>query len=282
MKEVKLYLNYAGYCFSKESHALRGGAHKPIKFHALYGLILHPVQGWILFDTGYTRRFYTATSHFPNNIYAKITQVHVNAEDELKSQLLQYKIQPSEIKHIILSHFHADHIGGMKDFENATFYCSKEAYKQINTINSYWGISKGILKDLIPENLNSRMVFIEDMGKTCDDVIFGRKFDLFSDQSIFVHELPGHAAGQIGIQLKTVRSQYFLIADACWLKESYTHFVLPHPMVRLIVDSWKMYLKTLQKLNKFHEMSPDVILVPSHCNVSTTNLVSTKFDMDAL
>ena len=77
MNEVKLYLNYAGYCYAKESHAISNGSNLHIKFHALFGLIRHPQQGWILFDTGYTRRFYASTRKFPQSIYAGITKVVV-------------------------------------------------------------------------------------------------------------------------------------------------------------------------------------------------------------
>ena len=42
-----------------------------IKFHALFAIINHPKLGWILFDTGYTKRFYEETK----NIQIKYTQI---------------------------------------------------------------------------------------------------------------------------------------------------------------------------------------------------------------
>jgi glyoxylase-like metal-dependent hydrolase (beta-lactamase superfamily II) len=110
MKEVKLYLGYAGFCEAKESHSIRGEANRDIKFHALFGLIQHPEKGWILYDTGYTKRFYAYTKSYPNKLYAKLTKVFVTEEDEIKNQLKHFGIKPTDIKHIIITHFHADHV----------------------------------------------------------------------------------------------------------------------------------------------------------------------------
>ena len=48
MKNCKLYLNSAGYCLAKGRHALKDGKLENIPFNALFGLIQHSDQGWIL------------------------------------------------------------------------------------------------------------------------------------------------------------------------------------------------------------------------------------------
>ncbi len=282
MKEVKLFLGYAGFCYAKESHSIKGGRNIPIKFHALFGLIYHPCQGWGLFDTGYSTRFYEITKSYPNKLYSKITKVEVSPEDEVKTQLKQFNLLSSDIKYVIISHFHADHIGGLRDFKNATYYCSKSAYKQMNEISSFIGFTRGILKGLIPQDFNSRLKFIEDMAAPVADELFGIKYDLFKDESFLLYNLPGHAAGQIGLQLKTNKRHYFLIADACWNKKSYEDLLLPPSFVRLIFDSWQDFKKSIQKVNAFHKKYPGIIIIPTHCSDTTASFVSTKFDMDAL
>ncbi|MCF8253744.1 MAG: MBL fold metallo-hydrolase [Bacteroidia bacterium] len=282
MRKCKLFLNYSGYCLAKAHHAVKGDDNINIKFHALFGLIQHPEMGWILFDTGYTDRFFKATDSFPNKLYALITKVTIEKKDEVKQQLKSYGILPEEIKHIIISHFHADHIGGLKDFENATFYCSQTAYQQVKKINNLLSFSKGILKYLIPHDIEKRLKFIETICEPEMDDIFGKRYNLFNDDSIYVYELPGHAAGQIGIYLQTNKAKYFLIADACWDERAFKILAFPHPIVRSFFDSWKDYKNIIQKIKRFHEKNTDVIIVPTHCETTTKLLIQSNFNIDAL
>ncbi len=282
MKKVKLYLGYAGYCTAKESHSIRGGANKGIKFHALFGLIQHPEQGWLLYDTGYTKRFYECTKNYPNKIYANMTKVFVTEEDEIKNQLKHFGLKTSDIKHIIITHFHADHVAGLKDFAEATFYCSRAAFSKYNEISKFWAFSKAILKDLVPEDFETRLKIIEDYANLINDEIFGQKYDLFGENSLLIYNLPGHAAGQIGVELKTQKQQYFLIADTCWNRKSYEQMLLPPSIVRLFFDSWRDFKNSLQKVNLFHKKFPEITIVPTHCSATTSALVSTHYDLDAL
>jgi glyoxylase-like metal-dependent hydrolase (beta-lactamase superfamily II) len=282
MRKTKLYLNYAGFCWAKENHSLRNGKKNNIKFHALWGLIEHPEKGLILYDTAYTERFYKATERFPNKIYAKITKVEINKADEIKHQLLRHGIDPDEIKHILLTHFHADHIGGLLDFPNATIYTSSTAYHYTKKLSNKLAFTKGVLKDLLPADLDKRIAFVEEISKAQEDDLFGTTYDLFHDESLIVVPLPGHAAGQIGVKMQTKKQSYFLIADACWNQETYKNLHLPSPIVKLFFHSWNDFKSTVSKLNTFHQSHPDVLLVPTHCSQTTDALVSNKINLDVL
>lgn len=282
MKHVKLYLNYAGHCLAKESHAISGGRNRVIKFHALFGLIQHPEKGWILFDTGYSLEFYRATRRFPNSLYAAATKVHIRPEETVASQLLRHHISPEDIEHIIVSHFHADHIGGLKDFPNAKFYCSKIAHQEVSDVSGFLAVRKGILPALIPVDFGNRAKFIEEVAVISNHPVLGKQFDLFGDDSLLLYELPGHARGQLGLRITTAKQGYFLIADACWLKQSYQQLLLPHPVVRLFFDSWRDFKTSLQRVHQFHLAYPEVLIVPTHCEATTTPLISDKIDLDAL
>jgi glyoxylase-like metal-dependent hydrolase (beta-lactamase superfamily II) len=282
MEKVKLYLNYAGHCFARENHAIQGGRNKEIKFHALWGLIDHPTKGYILFDTGYTDRFFAATANFPNKIYAMATKVVLNANEDVRSQLEEAGISTQDIKHIIVSHFHADHVGGLLDFPNATLYASRAALEQALYIPRILAFTRGILKSLLPHDLEERTQIIEETATAKDHDILGTTYDLFGDNTLRIVPLPGHAAGQVGVLLETEKNPYFLIADACWLKRSYTHLKMPHPIVKLFFQSWAKFKSSLRKVNRYHQQRPEVIVVPTHCEESTNPLISAELNLDAL
>lgn len=282
MNKIKLHLNYAGYCWSKENHALRTGRNKQIKFHALWGLIKHPSQGYILYDTGYAERFYKATVSFPNKIYAIVTKVVVTKEDEIASQLKAHNIDPKEIKHIILTHFHADHIGGLMDFPNAKIYTSSVALEHTLALKDAFAFSKGVLKSMIPDDIKERAILVDKKCSKIEDPIFGESYDLFGDNSIHIINLPGHAAGQTGVIVKTNKSKYLLVSDACWLKESIEDEILPSPIVKLFFHSWNQYINTLDRIQQYYKQHTETIIVPTHCFETTKSLVNNKISFDVL
>lgn len=275
MNKLDLLLIKAGYCDAYEHHAIKGGRRKKIAFDAIVGVINHPKEGVILFDTGYARRFYEETKSYPDKIYAQITKVFIQEEEELAYQLEKIGIRPTEIQHIIISHFHADHVAGLKDFPNATFYCSNEAYQQIKEKNGFFAVKKGLVKGLLPEDFDSRVELIEDCKKI-EHSFFGKVYDLFGDGLIQLIDLSGHAAGQVGALLKTKNKDTFLVADACWLSKSYRELIFPNSIVRLFFDNWTAYKKNLTRLHNFHKAFPEVLIVPTHCNETTSKIISNQ------
>lgn len=88
-------------------------------------------------------RFYELTQKFPFSIYRRLTPVVL--KKSLKQQLEEKNIQATEIKAIVISHFHADHIGGLKDFPNAQFFCHPDAIKDIQHKTGIKAIMQGFL-----------------------------------------------------------------------------------------------------------------------------------------
>ena len=265
---VKVNFFSAGYCTHPEKIVIKGGSSKPVKFYATFVLIQHPEKGLILFDTGYSERFYTETKNFPFNIYAKITPVYFKEENGASFQLRQSGINPGDIKLIILSHFQADHIGGVKDFLNAEFLCFNSAYEEIKGKKELSALKKGFLPGLIPDNFESRLKFADSFNKiniseAYSPFEFG--FDIFGDRSLIAVDISGHSEGQLGLFISTGENIYFLVADACWLSKSYQKFILPHPIATLLLGNKKEYLSTLKKLHELYKKRPDINIMPSHC-----------------
>ena len=105
LTKVKLHLGYAGYCLAKETHTIKGGNNINVKFNALWALIHHPINGYILFDTGYTKRFFEATKKYPNKLYANLTKVVLKKGEEVKEQLKildQYPLKEYDVLYQVI------------------------------------------------------------------------------------------------------------------------------------------------------------------------------------
>lgn len=258
----------AGYCTHPEAITLRGGQWQSTQFPALVALLEHPSQGYILYDTGYSERFFTETRRWPNRAYGLVTPVYLEPGESAAQQLQRRGIAPDSIRHIVISHFHADHIGGLRDFPEARFICARAAYERVKTKTGIQAVAAGFLPGLLPPDFDQRVRFVEAMPQgPALPTEFETGFDVFCDRSLMAVELPGHAAGQLGLYFSDPQQHsYFLVADACWSSRAYRELVQPHPIAQLIFDDGATYGDTLKKLHHLHRKYPEIRIVPTHCN----------------
>ncbi len=263
---VELKLFNTGYCTHTEKMAIKGGKNVTCQFYATFALIKHPQIGNILFDTGYSDRFYSAVQKFPYSIYGKVTPVFHNSQESALSQLK--KINSDDISKIVISHFHADHISGLKDFPDSKFLCLKSAFDDIKNKSAFNAVKRGFLPDLLPEDFEARVEFIDNYNSISLDkefLPFETGFDIAGDGTILAVPLYGHAAGQTGLIVKTENQTYFLVGDACWFSKSYRENLPPHPFAGIIFSDKRDYLENLNKLHCLHLNNPEIKILPAHC-----------------
>jgi glyoxylase-like metal-dependent hydrolase (beta-lactamase superfamily II) len=258
--EIKLYS--VGYCTHPEFMVKRGGSFSPVKFPALVAQIKYNNTN-LLFDTGYGTHFFDVTAKFPEKIYALTTPV------VLEKPL--FKMIKEPIDSIFISHFHADHIGGLKDFPNTKIYCSKEAYDIVRSRKSR--LSKtlmGILPQLLPSDFEQRVIFIEDLP----EVSLPNSLDPFKkgyllEDKFYIIKLDGHAIGQYGL----VADNMFFVSDAIWDIEAITKDKKPNRLTHLIFEDTKAYYETISKLTLLHKQNSALQIVPTHCTTTHKRLL---------
>ena len=260
---IEYQLFEAGYCRHCERMTLKKGRWKQREYPAICALIKHPEQGYILFDTGYSNRFYTLTQKFPYSIYRRLTPVEL--KKSLKEQLAEKNIQAAEIKGIVISHFHADHIGGLKDFPNARIFCHAEAVEDIRHKTGIKALLQGFLPGLLPKDFYQRLVVLEHEVRLETNLMpFTTGFDLFDDGQLIAIPLPGHAKGQIGLYFKAPQETFF-VADSCWHQETFKEGVFPSDLTYLIHDNKEAYQQTIRKLQQLFKNNNEIDIIPSHC-----------------
>lgn len=270
---IKMGLRYfqlfsAGYCTHPECITQQGGAWTQKKFPALCALVEHPTIGYVLFDTGYSPTFYESTRQFPLSLYRYVTPVTITPETTLEAQLKQQHIAPEAIQVVVLSHFHADHIGGLKGFPNARIICSQAAYEHVAHRTGLSALRQGFIRALLPQDWSERVHYVENKqtrSLPLDFSPFTEGYDLFDDGLLYAVPLPGHAKGQIGLAFVAPDGKpTFLIADSCWSSEALSTKTLPSQLTRIVHHDWRAYKATLTSLHQlYHQHSCRII--PSHC-----------------
>ena len=154
----------------------------------------------MLFDTGYARRFFPATQGLPERLYRTLLPVTLSQEEELASQLVRYGIEPRDIATVIVSHYHADHIAGLRDFPNARFVAPGSDTRALWRAGNAWrNTARGFLPALLPDDFASRVTDAEAFPVVDLPVWmapFAVGFDLFGDYSAVAVPLPATVKGR--------------------------------------------------------------------------------------
>lgn len=267
---VTVTLLAAGYCTQSQHILFRGSPRKTVKFPAIYALLEHPRLGPMLFDTGYSRRFHEQTRRLPYRLYAWVTPVYVSDDDTAVQMLARRGIAAGDVTHVIISHFHADHVGGLADFPKATYVHSGACFDEVRDRRGLRAVKAGFLPGHIPPDFEARSRALEDL-ETCplpaEYAPFERGVDLFGDGSVVAVDLSGHAAAQMGVFVRTTLGPaYFLVADACWHSRAYREHILPHPITKLIFADWGQYVRNFERIHELHRRNPALRIIPSHCS----------------
>ncbi len=270
MKSVKWTLFTSGYCKQLEAVSIAGGRLKSIRFPALFSLIEHPEMGPILFDTGYANHFVEAVKSFPNRLYALTTPVCFQAEDSTVHQISRLGYRPEDVGTIIISHFHADHFAGLRDFPKARFICTRQAYASVQHLKGWAAVKHAFLPELLPSDFESRLHVIEpsqriELPESYAPLSYG--YDVLGDGSMVALDLPGHAAGQIGLWVHDEKlGDVLLAADAAWSSQAIRKHTLPSRVAYLIKSNPSEYRKNFRLLCELSRVRPDLTIIPSHCS----------------
>jgi glyoxylase-like metal-dependent hydrolase (beta-lactamase superfamily II) len=267
MSRVRLEVRYAGRCFHPEAMVVRGAPLRSAEFPALFAILVHPKEGVVLFDTGYTPRFLEATAAFPASLYRRLTPMSLGKGETAVEQLATLGYTPGDVRRVILSHFHADHIAGARDFPRAELLAMREGYEAVRNRGRLGRLLRGFLPELLPEDFEQRARLLEEGDFTGEPFAsFGPTYELFGDGSVRLVRLPGHAAGQLGLLAHTEDGRRtFLVADAAWTSRSFRELRPPNPAAGLILDDAGENHRTLEALHALSKEEPELEIVPSHC-----------------
>ncbi|TAE50401.1 MAG: MBL fold metallo-hydrolase, partial [Bacteroidetes bacterium] len=161
MTTCTLQLLTCGYCTSDQRIALAGAPGKTIRFPALTALIRHPKYGNIVFDTGYASRVLTETKRWPGFLLGLATPIYFREEENLVRQLAQMGITPEQVPYLIISHFHADHTGGLLDFPESKIICHRDALGPALSKTGMAALRYGMLSRLFPPDIKERAWIME-------------------------------------------------------------------------------------------------------------------------
>jgi N-acyl homoserine lactone hydrolase len=124
-----MYVLLVGYEILPKSISTKNIGEKFIIASPICCYLLDTASGWIMLDSGfdpkYARDPQLAERYFHS---AGVVPPIVNPEHELFPQLEKIGLSARDIKHVVITHLHLDHVGNMKYFKDAQIYIQQQEY----------------------------------------------------------------------------------------------------------------------------------------------------------
>lgn len=173
-------------------------------------VIEHP-RGLVLIDTGLHPEL--AHGHGRLKNLAGVFQVHL-ADDGSESAgnvLGVAGFDPALVSHVILTHLHFDHGGGLREIPNATVFVQKNEWL--------------VLSDEEQIALGSYNRDDVDLGH--HRVELDGDHDVFGDGTITCLLTDGHTPGHQSVRVRTESGTYLVCGDCCYLRRTIDDEHLP-------------------------------------------------------
>lgn len=199
-----------------------------------WSVVRHP-EGIVVIDTGVHDSAISDVGEAWGSADERIGMPLMRRGQEIPAQLARLGIDPADVRYVVNTHLHGDHVGGQLYFPHATFVCQQDelAYSRDPDIPS-------MVREYPREQI------AED---TLDYQPIDGDHDLFGDGVFTLYKTPGHAPGHQSILLRLPETGPVLLAgDACWTRWNQDEMTTPS-----IVWFVSQYVKSRRRLLELAE-----------------------------
>jgi glyoxylase-like metal-dependent hydrolase (beta-lactamase superfamily II) len=154
-------------------------------------VVEHPA-GLCVFDTGQTARAARPGYHPAWHPYLRLARFELGSGDELVPQLAADGLDPGDVRWVVLSHLHTDHVGGVAAFHSARVLVARKEWELAQGLA---GRLRGYLPQRWPSGLAPELVDFE--GPAVGP--FPASHDVAGDARLLLVPLPGHTPGHSGL-----------------------------------------------------------------------------------
>jgi glyoxylase-like metal-dependent hydrolase (beta-lactamase superfamily II) len=209
--------------------------------------LVETAQGLVLIDTGPGTEDY-AHPHGMLRLFKIITDMPLDAQEAAVHQVRELGFQPEDVRHIVLTHMHFDHCGGLPDFPLAKVHVHRMEYDAFMGPWRRWTDMAYIRRHIA--HAPDWAVYNDSGDKWYDFDAIRLPFD----PEMWLVPLYGHTRGHCGVAVKLEHGWFFNAADAGAVYNNET----PAWLIKLVLGPHD------QRLRRFRSDHPEIHLVNSH------------------
>lgn len=212
---------------------------KIVDFPVRYGLFEHPREGVVLIDTGYTRELLSARGA-DMALYRALLRPRLDDASEPGTLLARIGATAADVRHVVITHLHADHVSGLARLRRATIHASRATLRWWNAPPLLGDARHGMFRQFLPRLPDCTCQAFEDAAET-PLPWGGTGRDILGDGTILAVDLPGHMTGHAGVAFVQREAPVLYAVDSAWTAAGYRRAVVPPYPLRAILDSLPAY-----------------------------------------
>lgn len=231
----------------------RGGGLTQVRMPVTVAVLERP-EGIVLIDTGWSRRVCAWPDVDPGRAAKFFLGLDVRPEDALASQLLSLGYVPADVRHIVATHLHIDHVSGAVDFPLATVHCTEAEWEALR--RKGWSYDRRVLE--LPRVACHVLRGPSVLG-------FPACHDLFGDGTVLLLDTCGHTAGSLSVAVKLQSGWLLHVGDAAMFAEDYRMDDTAPASLYMRTTSWDLVEQRSSGARiRAAEREHGAVVVPSH------------------
>jgi N-acyl homoserine lactone hydrolase len=177
-------------------------------------LLTHP-EGHVVYDTGFPLACATDPHHFAEPLWGY--KPGMTRENHIVEQVKAAGFDEDEIRYVVQTHLHFDHVGAIGHFKDSEFLIHRDDWDYAH--NADWFIEFAYPAADIDQN-GVRWKFLDDLNTE-------NEHDVYGDGRIRLVQSPGHSPGMLSLIAQLDDSSVLLTGDAVVTVDHWRDEALP-------------------------------------------------------
>lgn len=256
----RFWLFHSAYIRIPTNAVVADGGWQILRLPFMGAVAEHSERGLILFDAPYGHEGPTNMGIFTGSILRRAGLVF-KEEWSIVPRLEELGLRAADVSHILLSHLHSDHTGGMKTMAHAQFHLAKAEWDWALEGSERRAAARGYARtDFVA--LRDRIEFLDQIPHLADS---HQGLDIFGDGSVEMFFLPGHTPGHCGFRIHRKEGPpIFYLGDAAFTVPQILGEEELGVFPRLSASSMGGVRTTLRALRRHFKQYPDDIPITCH------------------